>query len=365
MTYKLIPCLVTMAAMVLLSTCLRRAAAPQGEAPPTINVARVTVDSVTLRRDFPGYLTADDEVALVARVSGYLTSKPHRAGDFVRQGAVLFTIESGRYADAVKQAQAQLADAVATHAYAEENYRAMTQALQSDAVSQMEVLQAKSDVATAEAAIRNAEAALRTAQTNLDYCTVRAPFDGHVSASAYSVGAYLAGSVSPVTLATIYMDSLMTAHFAIDAATPILTVDVDSIPITFADADLTRAYTARLSYVAPALDRSTGTMQLQAKVRNPLNELHSGMYCVAALPCAVIPRAMLVRDASIGSDQLGRYLFTVSDSNTVVYTPIEVGQLVADTLRVVTRGLAPTDRYVTDALLKVRHGMKITPKLTE
>jgi multidrug efflux pump subunit AcrA (membrane-fusion protein) len=55
----------------------------------------------------------------------------------------------------------------------------------------------------------------------------------------------------------------------------------------------------------------------------------------------------------------------VSDSNTVLYTPIEVGQLVSDTLRVVTKGLKPGDKYVTKALLKVRDGMKISPKLTK
>jgi multidrug efflux pump subunit AcrA (membrane-fusion protein) len=73
----------------------------------------------------------------------------------------------------------------------------------------------------------------------------------------------------------------------------------------------------------------------------------------------------MVRDASIGTDQLGKYVYTVSDSNTVLYTPIEVGQTVADTLRVVTKGLKPGDRYVTKALLKVRDGMKINPKLTK
>ena len=61
-----------------------------------------------------------------------------------------------------------------------------------------------------------------------------------------------------------------------------------------------------------------------------------------------------LRDASIGTDQLGKYLYIVNDSNVVRYRPIEVGQLVDDTLRQVTAGISPKDSYVTSALLKVR-----------
>ena len=83
------------------------------------------------------------------------------------------------------------------------------------------------------------------------------------------------------------------------------------------------------------------------------------MYCTIRMPYKVDPKAMLVRDASIGTDQLGKYVYVVNDSSKVVYTPIKTGDLVADTLRLVTGGLKPHDRYVTSALLKVRNGMKV------
>lgn len=51
----------------------------------------------------------------------------------------------------------------------------MQEAAKTDAVSQIQVLQSKSNVATSLAAVSNAEAALNTARTNLGYCTVRAP----------------------------------------------------------------------------------------------------------------------------------------------------------------------------------------------
>jgi RND family efflux transporter MFP subunit len=363
----------TLAATLILAACNNKKA-PEEAAPQNIDIAEVQIDSVTLHREYPGYLTADDEVDLVARVNGYLISKHYKSGDYVHGGDVLFTIESGQYADAVNQAKSKLDDARATYQYAENNYKAMTKALQSDAVSQMEMLQAKSDMETAQASIHNAQAALRSAETTYGYCTVRAPYDGHVSSANYSVGSYLAGGTSPVKLATIYRDSVMVAHFSIDDAElaqiirnqqqPGLIADMAHIPITF-DVSLPHKYTGNLDYLAPAFNKSTGTIDLRARIKNPDNELRSGMYCKISLPSAILPHAILVKDASIGTDQLGKYIYTVSDSNTVIYTPIEVGDVIADTLRVVTKGLSPGDKYVTKALLKVRDGMKINPRLTK
>ena len=71
--------------------------------------------------------------------------------------------------------------------------------------------------------------------------------------------------------------------------------------------------------------------------------------------------SIVVRDASIGTDQLGKYLYVVNDSNRVEYRRISAGSLVDDTLRLVTEGLEPYEKYVTKALLKVRNGMSVVP----
>ena len=63
----------------------------------------------------------------------------------------------------------------------------------------------------------------------------------------------------------------------------------------------------------------------------------------------------------MSSDQLGKYMYIVNDSDKVVYTPVKVGELIDDTLRLVTSGIKADDRYVTKALLKVRNGMKVKP----
>ena len=71
--------------------------------------------------------------------------------------------------------------------------------------------------------------------------------------------------------------------------------------------------------------------------------------------------ALPISEASIGTDQLGKYVYIVNDSDMVRYRHIEVGQLIDDTLRQVTGGLSPKEHYVTKALMKVRDGMRVKP----
>ncbi len=94
---------------------------------------------------------------------------------------------------------------------------------------------------------------------------------------------------------------------------------------------------------------------------NPYGEIRNGMYVNIHLPFGENSRAILVKDASIGTDQLGKYLYVVNDSDKVIYTPIKTGDLYNDSMRVVTDGISPDARYVTSALLRVRDGMPVKP----
>ena len=338
---------------------------------PSIEVARSQSDSVTAYRTIPGTLHALNKVDLVARVNGYLRSINYKKGDIVEKGQLLFTIEDTQYRDAVNQATANLASARSAHEYAASHYQAMEKALKFDAVSLMEVKQAKSTLEQAEASIRTAQAQLETARTQLGYCRVYAPFRGRITASGPSVGAYLNGEGAPVTMATIYDDSSMQAYFTVEdgsflksfAKDSATAAGYDSIPITFSE-HLPHNYYGALSYLSPDFDPSTGTMQLRAVIKNPYGELRDGMYASVKLPTGTNANAVIVKDASIATDQLGKYLYTVNDSNKIVYTPVKTAEMANDSMRVITSGLPAGTLYVTKALLKVRPGMIIKPVIT-
>lgn len=339
----------------------------------TVDVALPVVDTITLSTVYPGYLTASSSVDVVAKVNGQILTKNFTGGTKVEKGKVLFTIDASTYNDQLSQAQASLATAVSSRDYAKAHYEAVKKALESDAVSKMEVVQAESAYNQAEASIKDAEASLDNARRLVGYCTVTAPITGIVSDNTLSAGNYVTGQGSPVVLATIYDSSSVSANFAIedDRLHDIInalalkdSLDFKTIPVTFEE-PMPHAYTGAISYVAPTLSNSTGTLKLKCKIQNPYGELRPGMYVKVDLPYDKLPDAVLVKDAALGSDQLGKYLYVVNDSDKVVYTPVTVGPLYHDSLRVVTKGIGPKDRYVTKALLKVRDGMTVSPRMTK
>ena len=345
------------------------AGAMKGMPTLAISVAKPIVKDITLTKDYPGYLTTEKTVNLVARVNGTLQSVSYAPGGRVKKGQLLFVIEPTLYNDKVAQAEAELKTAQAQLEYACNNYSRMKEAVKSDAVSQIQVLQSESSVTEGVAAVSNAEAALSTARTNLGYCYVRAPFDGTISKSTVDVGSYVGGSLQPVTLATIYKDDQMYAYFNV-ADNQWLEMSMNNqqptkeLPkkiMVQLGKEGTESYPATLDYLSPNVDLNTGTLMVRANFDNPQGVLKSGLYVSITLPYGEADHAILVKEASIGTDQLGKFLYAVNDSDIVHYRHIEIGQLINDTLRQVLGGLSPQQRYVTEALMKVRDGMKIKP----
>lgn len=340
---------------------------------PTIDVAEAVTDSVVLHKEYPGYLRAATRADVVGEVNGRLLTRNFEPGAYVQKGQVLFTIEPTNYRDAVAQAQASLATAISQRDYYTAQSKAMQKAYEQQAVSKMELLQSQASLEQAEASISNARAALETANTSLSKCTVRAPISGYITQATVSVGNYVNGGVSPQTLATIYDNSLFDATFSIEDSQygELLSDDkgpgkalYSAIPLTF-QSELPHKYAADLYYKAPSVNESTGSLQLTGHVKNIDGELKDGMYVTVSLPYGVNPRAILVKDAALSTDQLGKYLYVVNDSDKVVYTPVTVGGLYQDSLRIVEKGIKPGAKYVTKALLTVRQGMKVKPRLTK
>lgn len=367
---KYVAILLIALSFLLFSSCTKKE--KRTEMPvPEINVANPVVKDVTLTREYPGYLTSEQTVNLVGRVDGTLQSVLFKPGSFVRQGDLLFVIEPTIYKDNVTKAEAALKTARAQLEYAESSYERMKEAAKSDAVSTIQVIQSQANVEQASADVNNAVAGLNTAKTNLSYCYIRAPFSGTIDRNQFDVGNYISGGVQPVTLATLYKNDKMYVYFNIEdnqymkmllAASQDAVKQKNKLPVTIRLGNTAgMPYPGTLDYLSPNVDLSTGTLNVRAEIPNQDNTLKSGLYVVITLPYAEKKDAVLVSDASIGTDQLGKYLYVVTDSGVVQYRHITSGELIGDSLRQVVSGISPSERYVTAALLKVRDGMRIKP----
>lgn len=356
---------------ILFSSCHKEKKANDYDMARPVEVAEAFTDSVVLFNTYPGYLTAEYYAQVVGLVNGRLETMNYSSGQFVNKGQVLFTIDPTLYIDALHRAEATLKSNESNLEYSKSHYQAVQKALEDNAVSKMEVLQAESDYNQAIASVNDSKAALHTAQVNYGYCTVTAPISGYITNNKLSIGNYITGADSPVLLAEIYDHTHLYVNFEVEDAKyekmtagqkRIDDILYKNVPLKFQE-PLKNTYTCDLTYIAPAVDRSTGTLTLQGKITNIDNELKEGMYVTISLPYGENPEAVLVKDASIATDQLGKYMYVVNDSNIIVKRRIEVGEIFHDSLRVVDKGILPGDKYITKALLTVRAGEKVKPIL--
>ena len=337
---------------------------------PNVSVARPYVMPIILHKEYPGYLLSNNIVDVVGRVSGYVTLQNFSSGQYINEGDLLYVIEPTVYENEVKKAEANLKSAQASLDYYENNYQRMLEASKSDAISQIDLIQAETNVRTAKANVQTAEADLKTAQTTLSYCYIKAPITGFLTTSGAGEGEYVAGSDgSPFKLTTIYNNDPIYAYFNIED-NQYLTIKMSSK--NWESALPKKVYVkmqegrfppieATPNYISPFVNLKTGTLTLRALFENSQYDLKSGMYCTVSLPYGEDDNAILIPDASTGTDQLGRYIYVVNDNNIVSYRHIEVGEIINDSLIHVKSGLNPDERFVTKALLKVRSGMKVEP----
>lgn len=340
-----------------------------------VRVAQPEVRAVTLTREYPGYLKADKTVQFTARVSGTLLRCYYRPGQQVQAGAALFLIDPSTYEEQVAEAQATLRNAEANLSYTQATYERTQRAAAADAVAQIQVLQTQAEYLQAVAQMEQAQASLRLAEISLGYCHIAAPFTGHVTLNAYDIGNYINAAENPV-LATLYKDDTLHVYFNVSenqylqrqlrvgrnqSQTTLfddVTLKIPALSEAASSASSPTA-TARLEYTAPDVTLSTGTLLLRAVLPNPEGWLRDGMYVLATLPYGRMEAALLVPDAAVGHDQAGSYLYVLSPEDVVERRAVTLGQLIADSLRIVASGLTAEEHYVVDAGLKVRVGMKV------
>lgn len=356
---------------ILLAAC----AQPEVKQAPLAqySVANPEQRNIQYELEFPGYLQSEMVVDLLSRVEGYLMEVRFKAGQDVAKGDTLFVIEPRNYQDKVQQAEAQLLTAEANLSLAQTTMLRMQEAYQSNAVSEIDLIQATTSVDQCKAAVQSARAQLKSAQTNLSYCYILAPEKGRVTRSLVDKGNY----ISPHTqLATFYKDQTMYVYFSIEASKLIWAQNeakksdskvkgadqpFSSVEVKLTDSEgNAKYYPGKLDYLSPSADLSTGTVDMRAVLKNDSRELNNGVYVKVTFPYKEVNNAVLIPESSIGTDQSGRYIYVV-ENDTVRYRSVKVGQLQRDNMREIVKGLSADEFYITKAITRVRNGQVIKP----
>ena len=123
-------------------------------------------------------MQALNTASIQSQVTGVLEEVHFTEGQTVKKGDVLAKIDPRLFEAALKQAQGQLAKDTALHAQAESDLARFQKLGREDSIAMQQVADQKFLVAQDAAAMEADQGVINTDQTNLDYTTLRAPFDG-------------------------------------------------------------------------------------------------------------------------------------------------------------------------------------------
>jgi len=157
-----------------------------GAAP--VKVFKVRRERITEKITYTGTLEAWNKINITPEVGGKIARIHVQEGDRVAQGQLLAELETESIRLQIRQAEAGVAVAEASHADALRNKERMDRLIKENAVSAMQVEKIQLAYDAAAAQLEQARAGLNLARHALDVSIMKAPFAGVVASRNAEVG---------------------------------------------------------------------------------------------------------------------------------------------------------------------------------
>jgi RND family efflux transporter MFP subunit len=342
--------------------------------PPEVTVMQITPEPARLSIDIVGEIKAYREVELYARVSGNLLEMHFQPGQKVAEGDLLFVIDPGPYQTSLTNAEANLAQALASLARVRQDVERYKPLLPDNAIPRQVFDQTVAQAEQEEAVVASKRAAVERARLDLEYTRIRSPLSGRIGLQKVEVGALVTAGQTPLaTVATldpvaVYFsvsetDYLTYARQRREAAAQGGGARGSELPVELVLAD-GRVYglSGRIDYSDPAVNPTTGTLTLRALFDNPDDLLRSGMNSRVRIYYSDLAEAILVPQRAV-TETLGRYFITVIGAdNRAELRPVQLGVRRGESW-LVEQGLGAGERVVVDGVQKARPGQEVTPIL--
>lgn len=322
-------------------------------------------------RELPGRIAPTRIAQLRARVSGVVIERPFHQGSDVKASDILYRIDPAPFEVELQATQAALSKAESAAHYAAQQSRRMETLAAQKAVSQVQHETALSTMRQANAEVEVRRAELARAKLNLDYATVRSPFNGRVGRALVTEGA-LVGQGEATHLATVQQIDTVYADFTQsvnelsqlrrDFASGVLErVAPDAVKVNLVlDDGTVYEHSGKLLFSEAAVDPGTGQVTLRGEFSNPKAELLPGMYVRVRIEQGIDDDALSVPQQAVQRNSAGGSEVYVIRDNRVVVQQISTGRMVDDQW-IVTSGLKAGDHVVVEGFQKIGVGMTVQP----
>ena len=340
---------------------------PKG--PTTVGYVVVQEGSAPIVQDLPGRVSAFQVSDVRPQVSGVILKRLFQEGGIVHQGQTLYQIDPSIYNAQAAQAQANLQSARAQAEAARTLAARYRPLVEQQAISKQDYTNAVAQARQADAAVAQNSAALRTAQINQRFTRVPAPITGRIGLSNVTEGALVTANQTQALTTITRLDPVFVdiQQSAADLLNIRQSLSQGGAAPTTAQVRLKLpggsfySYTGTVEFSQVLVDQTTGTVTIRARFPNPQSLLLPGMFVNAQFAQAIDTSAFLVPQQAITRDPQGHAtLFVVGPGNRAVQRTV-VTDRTDGPYWVVTQGLAPGEKVITQGTANLRDGAPIRP----
>jgi len=309
---------------------------------------------VEITSEFIASLKSRRSTAIQPQVEGFLTRIAVRSGDQVKQGTVLFEVDSASQQAGLASLTSTRAVRAAELAYAVQELERSKTLYAAGAVSQRELAQAETAQRTAEAALQSLDEQLRQQKTDLSYYRVTAPRDGTVGDIPVNQGQ----RVTPSTILTTVDENDVLELYVSVPVQQAADLKV-GLPVRIVDDRNQVLATNSITFVSPSVD-ATQTVLAKATVVDGRGKFRSDQLVRAqvvwrAEPGLTVPLTAVTRV----NGQYFAYVVEKQGEATVArQKAVTLGELVGNDY-VLRAGLKPGEELITAGIQKIGDGAPV------
>jgi multidrug efflux system membrane fusion protein len=335
------------------------AQATRQNAPRAIPVEVVTATKkvVPVRLEVLGSVTPIASVAVKSRVDSEITGVHFRDGALVREGDLLFTLDSRTIEAQVRQVEGLLAGAKANLEQAERDVARYTELIAKSATTLVTLQNARTQTNIYRASVDSNTAQLENLNVQLSYCNIRAPITGRASMAMVKVGNYV--RAGDATLATIIQTAPVYVTFSLPQGyLPDLRQALanETATVEAIIPGEPRRASGQVTMIENSVDAPTGTVPVRATMPNTDELLWPGTLVTVQLTFREEP-AVTVPSTAIQLSQTGSYVFVVQGDVAIVQ-PVQVARVLGSE-SVLTSGLEGGETVVNNGQLLLSNGTKV------
>ncbi|HEX7852700.1 MAG TPA: efflux RND transporter periplasmic adaptor subunit [Sphingobium sp.] len=352
-----------------LSACSGKSGDAKKKPTPQVGFVVVQPSAVPVQTSLPGRIVAYETSEVRPQISGVIHKRFFTEGGTVRAGQPLFQIDPSLYQASVNQANANLASARANAEAAAAKADRYKPLAKIEAVAQQDYTDALALARQARASVAQNSAALDTARINMRFTTVPAPISGKIGRSLFTVGALVSASqADPLAviqrLDPIYVDMQQSSSELLALRRALSTGGAQkgstAVRLQLEDGS-TYPLVGTVQFSEVTVNASTGTVTLRASFPNPDGVLLPGMFVQARFEQSIDPHAFLVPQGAVQRDLGGEaFILLIGPDNKVVRRNVAADRTYG-TSWVVTDGLKPGDKVITQGINGLRPDAEVRP----